>query len=1543
VALPKVSLAFVAACVFAAAVPRVALAQHITIDGRLSATQTLVGPYYSIGANLGKQVGSNLFHSFGQFGLSNRETAAFSGPPTINNVISRVTGGNPSSIDGTIKSKITGANLFLINPSGIFFGPNAKVNVSGAFHASTADYIKMSDGAKFQATHPDGSTLSAAPPAAFGFLNAAPAAITVNGSKLEPGPAPLGSAPANLGLVGGPVSIAGATLSAPAGAIHVTSAAGTGEVPVGPRNKSALTMSKFGPVDIKGGSTFDVSDAQNKGTGGSVFIRSGALTIDASEINADNYGSSPGGKLALRGENQVSLSNGANVHAATFGSGSGAGVMISTAASGVISADTNTMVLTDTSGSGNGGTLLLKTGRMTVTNGANVSAQTSGASAGGELKVKVGGLLTVDSGAFLGALASNTATKNAGNVTVTAGSLNISNSGLIGSFTEGQGDASNVAVSAGELIILNNGLISSQGVSEKATGGVGDVKVSVTGQVLIDGTYGNRGGETGIFSVPNTRVAGHVKVTAGSLSILNSGEISSGPLGLGSGTSGNVTVGVARGLLIDGTVFTPDDVGTGIFAQNNGGTGAAGVATVTAGSARIVTNGEISSSTFGSGAAGKVSVHVNDALVIDGTGATVQTGVTTQANAGSSGNAGSVAVYAGVLKLVAGGSIVSVAKEAGNTGVPAAKGNAGDVMVSVDGRVAIDGSAATTDLSGKPALTGISTNAEQGTAGNAGNVMLTANGAIALSDGSLVSSSTAGAGKGGTVRVSAQGPLTLSDSRSGIVASASSTASGDAGSVTVRAPQISVTTGAEIASTTTGTGGGGSVDVMTPGALVLDGQGIAGTQIAASATGPQSGGGGPVTVTAGSLSVMGAAQIASSTAGLGKGGDVAVTVMNGATLAGSGSGITASASSTASGDAGSVRVNAPQIAITSGAEISSTTAGTGAGGAVDVTTPDALVLDGQGVVGTQIAASTTGLQSGPGGSVTVAANSLSLAGGAQIASTTAGPGNGGVVQVTAQGPLTLTDPASGIIALATSTASGNAGSVTVTAPEVSVATGAEIASTTAGTGAGGSVMVTTPGALVLAGADAQIAASATGLQSGPGGSVTVAAGGLAVSGGALIASTTAGLGSGGDVGVTVANGVTLSGVGPDGASGITASAEPGSRGQAGEIMLIAGGKIALSGGAKATSSTAGAGNGGSVRVTAQGPLSLSDPGSGIIASAASTASGNAGSVRVNAPQITLTTGAEIASTTAGTGAGGSVMVTTPGALVLDGAGVASTQIAASATGPLSGAGGSVSVAADTVTVKRGARIASTTVGPGKGGDINVTVASDIVLPDPGPQITAQSTGSGDAGSITVSTARLLMSNGAAISNQAETSIASGGNVTLKVRDFLYLTSSEITTSVKGETGSGGNITIDPQLVILNHSSIIAQAVEGHGGKITINAGLYVASTDSIVSASSQLGISGMVLINGPQVDVNSALVVLSSELRGRVAVLREACAARADRPISSLVEAGSGGLPQDPEATIPALYIADSDFDPNTQPRVGTNGAGGSPLRTTVRLTMPCG
>jgi filamentous hemagglutinin family protein len=1394
----------VGTCVLAALAPRPAPAQHITIDGRLSPAQTLVGPNYSIGANLGKQVGSNLFQSFGIFGLATGEAATFTGnagSPAISNVIGRVTGGNPSSINGAIRTDpatLQGANLYLINPSGIVFGPKATVNVSGSLHASTADYLKMSDGAKFQATNPGGSTLSAAPPAAFGFMTATPAQISVNGSTLGP-------VPGTLGLVGGPVSIAGATLSAPAGTIHVASVASTGEVPVAPLNTAALTVTSFGPVAVTGGSTLNVSDPVNLGSGGSVFIRSGALTIDASEINADNYGSGQGGTLFLRGDAQLALSDSAYVHSFARASGSGAVVIVRSANGGTLSVD-NSMVAVGSNGAGNSGKLVVSGDRISLTNGAQLTSIAQSTGNGGRIAIRANNLV-IDGGA---AVASATA-----GARLTGANGNPVQAGAGGAIT----------VTAQNLTIQNGANVVAQ---SRGDGRGGAILVAIVNALAIDeSSASSPAGIVTLASGPGN--AGAVAVTAGSLSILSNGEVTSTTMGLGN--AGSVLVDVAGSLMIDGRLAP--EAFTGITSLSTL-LGDAGAVTVDAGTATILNNGVIASGSLGAGNGGPISVNVTGALSIDGRlglpssifssgtaiiGARIGgTGIISGSQ--GSGNGGSITISAGTLSVANDGEIGS-----GSIG----DGNGGSVFVNVAGAVVIDGAYAPT-LPGVPTFTGVSTGAVG--SGNGGVLTLHAGTLTMVNNGMITSGSVGGGGQGGSVTVDVADTLLIDGASApntqqltGITSASYPRSSGNAGTVTVMAGRLSILSGGEITSATLGSGNGGNVSVGVAGQLTID-----------------------------------------------------ATSANTNFLTG---------------------------------------------------------ISAQAVPGS----------TGHAGAVGVAAGGISAVNGGAISSATAGPGNGGVVQVSTQGPLSLAGPGSGIFASATSTASGSAGSVTVSAPLITVMSGAGIASTTAGTGAGGSVNVMTPGALVLDGAgvaNTQIAASATGPQSGPGGAVMVQAGTLTVEGGAQIASTTIGPGAGGDIGVTIANGVNLMGAGPNGGSGITASAQPGSSGGAGEVLLAAGGAIALSGGAQIASSSAGSGGGGSVQVAAQGPLTLSDPGTGIIAPAASTVSANAGSVTVNAPQITLSTGAQISSIMQGTGGVGSVSVMTPGALVLDGEGIVNTRIAASATGAQSGAGGVVTVQAGSLTVQGGAQIASTAGGLGKGGDVDVKVVSDIVLPDPGPQITAMSTGSGDAGSVTISAGRLLLANGAAISTEAETSKASGGNITLKVGDFLYLKSGEITTSVKGETGNGGNITIDPQTVVLNQSSIIAQAVQGHGGNITINAGEFLQSADSVVSATSALGISGTIEIIGPRVDLNGALLVLSSELRSTAQVLRNNCAAHHRRRQSNLAEGGRGGLPQDPDATLPALYFAGRDMSPASPMLPG-------PLppipaeQTTARLTLHCG
>src|SRR5215510_11778027 len=86
---------------FLSVLPTITHAQ-ITLDGSLGPKGPLPGPDYSIDAKVGQLRGNNLFHSFGQFNIHTNESATFTGPPAVENVIGRVTGGQQSLIDGQL-------------------------------------------------------------------------------------------------------------------------------------------------------------------------------------------------------------------------------------------------------------------------------------------------------------------------------------------------------------------------------------------------------------------------------------------------------------------------------------------------------------------------------------------------------------------------------------------------------------------------------------------------------------------------------------------------------------------------------------------------------------------------------------------------------------------------------------------------------------------------------------------------------------------------------------------------------------------------------------------------------------------------------------------------------------------------------------------------------------------------------------------------------------------------------------------------------------------------------------------------------------------------------------------------------------------------------------------------------------------------------------------------------------------------------------------------------------------------------------------------
>ena len=1149
-------------------------AAGINTDGSLGTATTLTpggpkGNDYTIPSDIGQQRGSNLFHSFGNFNVNTGESATFTGSAGTANVIGRVTGGNSSWIDGRLGCDITGANLWLLNPFGILFGPNASLNVNGSFHASTADYLQLSDGGVFYTDPSKTSKLTIAAPSAFGFLSSKPEGITIDGSSLSV------KSGKTLFLIGGNINIVNGQLIAPSGKINLVSLASPGEVVLNedgiavtgspelgdiristktdeasqllsttravstvlqPRDgtdesKDEMILEQSGSLRNKlagqaSWSLIDVSGSEKDATSsGSVDIYCKKFSLDG-EIRSYNYSNYKGGKMRLVAEESVSIDNFSPINSDSYGEGAGGDIDIQT---GYLALTNVGQINANTYGSGNGGNVTIKAKDVSIdgksSNGTSASgiycnASTDYSGNAGSLKIDTESL-TLSNNGQIGAVTFGGG--NGGNVTIKAKDVSIDgDSSMIACRTQSTGNAGNLNIDTESLKLSNGGLMEA---ATLGNGNGGNVTIEAK-DVLID---------SGMITcrTQSTGNAGNLNIDTESLTLSNDGQMGANTSGIGNG--GNVTI-KAKDVLIDNGMIICDTESTG-----NGGN-----VDIDTESLKLSNGGQISASISGSGDGGNVTIKAKDASIDGGfksSNGAYGTGIYCRADLDSTGDAGSLNIDTKSLTLSNGGEI-----EASTSG----RGNGGNVTIKAKD-VSIDGYFEISKSFFHPSMISCDTQST----GNAGSLKIDTE-SLTLSNGGQISTSTFGSGNGGDVTIKAKdvsidGGFESSKGFLSMISCQTNPGStGDAGSLNIDTESLTLSNGGQLVAATFSSGEGGHI-IIKAKAISIDGgseasDGVYVSVISCQTTPSSTGDAGSLNIDTESLTLSNGGRIIAATFGSGDGGDVTIKAKAISIDGGSEdsnyvyiSMISCQATPSSTGDAGSLNINTESLTLSNGGQISASTSGSGDGGNVTIKAKDVSIEGGfessNGLYLSKITCQTNTGSTGNAGNLNIDTELLTLSNGGQVSASTSGSGDGGNVTIKAkdvsiEGGFESSNGLylSKITCQTNSGSTGNAGSLNVDTESLTLSNGGQISASTYSSGDGGDVTIKAKCVSIDGGfkisngfVHSMITCESGSVSSGKAGNIGLQADTLSMSNGGEISVKNSGKKPGGSIDINVAN------------------------------------------------------------------------------------------------------------------------------------------------------------------------------------------------------------------------------------------------------------------------------------------------------------------------------------------------------------------------------------------------------------------------------------
>ena len=608
----------------------------------------------------GDRAGSNLFHSFNDFSVPTDGSAFFNNATDISNIFSRVTGGNISNIDGLIGNNGS-ANLFLINPAGILFGENARLDLGGSFYGSTADSVLFEDG-EFSATDLENPPLLTVNAPIGLNLRDNPGDIinrsTANGVGLQV------ETGESISLIGGNINLEGGLITAPGGLVELGGLSVAGEIAIDEAGsfdfpegvaRSNVTLSDDAEVLVAGSG------------GGSIAINANNLLLtETSELIAgiaENTGllATQAGDITIDATESIRI-----VGVSGVGDELQTGIRNNVGDRAVVRDESLTSNAT-----GNGGSIIIDTRSLELEADGKVSTTTFGVGNAGDLNINANNI-SIDPGS-IESLSRESAIGNSGNITITASDeIFLSDVDLSSGFDaaviqtqvigEAEGDVGNLKIDTGTLVLNEFSFILAD-APDGTIGNAGNITIDASESITLNGELSliiSQIGEEGVGD------AGEIRITAPNLSMSNSSLISTNVQRDSEGRTGNIFIDVDNLNIANGSVI--DSLTENDFSGGN--------ININANLIDLTDGGKIVTSSDSRGNAGSINLNVADTLTINNENppnsedspfneqilqnTVAEAGIFASTLESSTGDGGRINIQSGSIELINNGSISAV-------------------------------------------------------------------------------------------------------------------------------------------------------------------------------------------------------------------------------------------------------------------------------------------------------------------------------------------------------------------------------------------------------------------------------------------------------------------------------------------------------------------------------------------------------------------------------------------------------------------------------------------------------------------------------------------------------------------------------------------------------------------------------------------------------------------------------------------------------------------------------------------------------------------